>query len=77
MSDDLGLLTIKPKAGETKTEELAKLTITGMEYYESIEFRNKIRGKRTRTVSSPDNTLMLRKMLENIRLEEGRNQSND
>ena len=67
MSDDLGLLTIKPKASETKTEE----------YYESIEFRNKMRGKRTRTVSSPDNTLMLRKMLENIRLEEGRNHSND
>ena len=48
-----------------------------MAYYESLEFRNKMRGKRTRTVSSPDNTQMLRKMLENIQLEKGRNHSND
>ena len=71
VSDEMGQIKIKPKIKETKTEELAKLTIAGLEYYDSLEFRNKMKGKRTRTVSSPNNIQMLGKMLKNIMLNDG------
>ena len=78
VSGDLGQMKIKPRELETKTQELAKLTIAGLEYYESLEFRNKIKGKRTRTISSPDSTQALRDMMESIKLEDrGRKHSND
>ena len=78
VSGDLCQMKIKPSAAETKTQELAKLTIAGLEYYESLEFRNKMKGKRTRTISSPDSTQALRDMMECIRLvDRGRKHSND
>ena len=78
VSGELGRMKIKPSVIETKTQELAKLTIAGLEYYESLEFRNKIKGKCTRTISSPDSTQALRDMMESIKLEDrGRKHSND